>query len=91
MANITAEEFEQFRAEVNDRYEQTRKLLTVQSVAIEQKLRALSSELSRFVSRRPDPNMVRDFWIRQVPKMMDQLKAMQIELAKMKAGTKEAK
>lgn len=91
MAYATQEDFEQFRAEINERYEQTRKLLTVQSVAVEQKLQALSNILNKYVSRRPDPTIVREYWIRKVPEIMDLIKSLQMKLARMEALPKETK
>lgn len=91
-AYATLEDLEQLKAEFNERYEQSRKLLTVQSVAVEQKIRTLTNELTKFVSRKPDPTIVRDFWIRAIPRIADQLKALQIDVARIRSnGGKETK
>ena len=89
MAGTLQEDIEQFKADMVDRYEQLRKLVTVQAVAMEQKIRTLTGELTKFVSRKPDPNMVRDFWIRRIPTFVEQLKALEIEVARMKSEGKK--
>lgn len=80
---VSQEEFQQFRAAMNDQYEQTRKLITMQVISIDKKLKVFESQVQSVVSRKPDPSLVRDFWIRQVPKIREELQAIKIQLAKM--------
>lgn len=82
---VTQEEFQQFKTEANDRHEQMRKLITMQTISIDKKIKDLSNQLQIFVSKRPDPGMIRDFWIRQVPKIREELQELQIKLARMAA------
>lgn len=83
---VSREEFEQFRSTVNEQHEQTRKLITKQLVAVDQRFRALQEQLEALTSRRPDPAMLRDFWLRRVPKIQEELAALQRQVATMKGG-----
>ncbi len=80
---ITVEQFEAFKTETLTQYEQTRKLMTKQAVAIEQKLQQLQSQFEMFSSRKPDPTIIRDAWIRQVPKIREELQQLQLQVGRL--------
>ena len=85
MASASQDELRELETRLNDRYEQLRKLVNQQAIAFDAKIRALDGELSTFVNKKPDPMMIREFWIRQIPKMREELKFIQMDVAKMKS------
>ena len=80
---VSIEQFEAFKSEVAAQYDQTRKLMTNQAVALERKLQALIKDLEAITTRKPDPTMIRDAWIRQVPKIRAELQVLQLHVARM--------
>lgn len=84
---VTKEEFEEFRAQVQEQHEQTRKLITKQAIAIDERITAIRKQLEGFVSRRPDPTIVRDFWIQRIPRLQEEIKTLQAMVAALKGVT----
>jgi predicted oxidoreductase len=81
---ITLEQFEEFKASMNELHEQTRKLMNMQAIAIDRKIQNLARQLDVFMSRKPDPTIIRDAWIRQIPKIREELKQVTMEMAQLK-------
>ena len=72
---------------LNQQYEQTRKLITDQAVAIDRKIIRMEQYIDKFLNRKPDPAMIRDAWIRQIPKIREDLRNISLDVAQMKAKT----
>jgi hypothetical protein len=87
MATASQDDLRELETRLNDRYEQLRKLVNQQAIAIDNKIKNLDAQLGSFVNRRPDPTLVRDFWVRQVPKIRDQIKMLEMDLAGIKAAS----
>lgn len=82
---VTIEQLEAFRQEVFQQHEQTRKLMNNQAIAIDRKLTAMQDQISSFLGRRPDPALIKDVWIRQIPKVREELKALSNTVARMQS------
>jgi len=72
---------------LNQQYEQTRKLMIDQAVAIDAKIKRMEIHIDKFLNRKPDPAMIRDAWIRQIPKIREDLRVMSLELGRLKPKT----
>lgn len=88
---VTMDQFDELRASFTEKYEQTRKLMTSQMVAVDKQLTMIKEHVNSFLTRRPDPNMVRDAWIKQVPKIRDDLKSLELIVARIRAKLGEPK
>jgi hypothetical protein len=82
---VTIEQFEDLKATFNELHEQTRKLMNGQAIAIDRKLQTLTRQLETFMSKKPDPTIIRDAWIRQIPKIRDELKLISMDIAQLKS------
>ena len=86
---VTKKEFDEKIADLVQSYELSRKLMNKQAMALNQKLDTLKSTLEQFMSRKPDPRIIRDAWIKQLPKVRDELQQLQLQFARFVASNKD--
>lgn len=87
---VTKQEFDEKITELLQQYQLTRKLVTHQAAVLNQKVDALKDSLEQFMSRKPDPRIIRDAWIKQIPKVRDELQRLQLQFARFIAAQKSA-
>lgn len=78
---VTQEDFDKRLGELNDKYDQMRKLVNDQAIVIDAKIQKFEHTIREFVFKKPDPSMIRDAWIRQIPKIRDDLKKLEAIVA----------
>lgn len=81
----TVEQFDELKASLTEMHELTRKLVNSQAIAIDRKFQVISKQLETFMSRKPDPTVIRDAWIRQIPRIREDLKLLSLEVAKLRS------
>lgn len=81
----TVEQFDELKASLMEMHELTRKLVNSQAIAIDRKFQVISKQLETFMSRKPDPTVIRDAWIRQIPRIREDLKLLSLEVAKLRS------
>lgn len=81
---VTQEQLDQLRSELGDQYTQLRKLVDAQAIAIDRKITALDQRLEVFVNKRMDPSMITAAWVRQIPKIRQELQLLRLEVARLK-------
>ncbi len=86
---VTKQEFDQKMTDLQQSYELTRKLLNHQAKVLNQKVDDLRATLEQFMSRKPDPRIIRDAWIKQIPKVREELQRLQLQFARFAAKPKE--
>lgn len=82
---ITPEQLEEFKNSMMEIHEQTRKLMNSQAIAFDRKIQTLSKQLEVFITRKPDPHIIRDIWIQQIPKIREELKRLGMEIGQLKS------
>jgi len=86
---VTKQEFDEKVADLMQSYELTRKLVNQQALAINRRLKGLEDRLEQFMSRKPDPRIIRDAWIKQIPKIREELQRLQLQFARFSAADQE--
>ena len=86
---VTKKEFNQKMEDLQQSYELTRKLLNHQAKVLNQKVDSLRATLEQFMSRKPDPTIIRDAWIKQIPKVREELQRLQLQFARFAATHKD--
>jgi hypothetical protein len=81
----TVEQFDELKASLMEMHELTRKLVNSQAIAIDRKFQVISKQLETFMSRKPDPTVIRDAWIRQIPRIREDVKLLSLEVAKLRS------
>ncbi len=87
---VTTKEFNEKITDLHQQYELTRKLVTHQAAVLNQRVKALEERLAQFMSRKPDPTIIRDAWIKQIPKVREELQRLQLQFARFSSSQKDA-
>lgn len=88
---VTQEQLDDFKASVMEIHEQTRKLMNSQALALDKKIQLIAKQLEAFISRRPDPTIIRDAWIRQIPKIREELRQLSMLVGQLKSNMDKRK
>lgn len=86
---VTKQDFDEKITDLQQQYELTRKLVTHQAAVLNQKVDVLRGTLEQFMSRKPDPRIIRDAWIKQIPKVREELQRLQLQFARFVATQKD--
>ena len=83
---VTKQEFDEKITNLMESYELSRKLMNRQAIVLNDKVKLIGDKLEQFMRRKPDPRIIRDAWIQQIPKIRDELQQLQLQFARFSAA-----